>query len=331
MDDPDVLHVEGFRRVLANWWSAGWRCNQRLRISGRGWSMVLQLWAAVWDHFLWSHDWKFSFLDGSFENAWQYFGSAWCGKRYNGLDPYRFGFGAIQCLSDRCGPLRSILERWWLVSTLHWLCGEVFHNWLCNDGTHHIERGYERMVPSLWAIWVSLWFLHALLWWLFLQLCGHEMNSFVNLLWRWCFALTGACDIEISTVFGYFHLHYGIQLILELTKPMFDETFEVCGNFSMRMPKFRFFEFEYSLQSRDCFWTLSNLLAPKTEETCQGEQDTRTTVKTLWFVWLVKRKLSVLWTFRFPSKDLTCLDLLGLTAFCERCVVLEGFGRFLCA
>ena len=30
-----------------------------------------------------------------------YNGSAWCGKRYNGLDPYRFGFGAIQCLSDR--------------------------------------------------------------------------------------------------------------------------------------------------------------------------------------------------------------------------------------
>ena len=34
---------------------------------------------------------------------------------------------------------------------------------------------------------------------------------------------------------------------------MFDETFEVCGNFSMRMPKFRSCEFEHSLQSRDCF------------------------------------------------------------------------------
>lgn len=75
-----------------------------------------------------------------------------------------------------------------------------------------------------------------------LQVCGHEMNSFVNSLGRCWFAPMGAGDIEISTVFGCFHLHSGVRLFLELTKPMFEVTSGICGNFTMRMPKFRFHE-----------------------------------------------------------------------------------------
>ena len=48
-----------------------------------------------------------------------------------------------------------------------------------------------------------------------------------------------AGDIEISTVFGCFHLHNGVWLFLELTKSMFEVT-RICGKFSIRMPKFRF-------------------------------------------------------------------------------------------
>ena len=88
-----------------------------------------------------------------------------------------------------------------------------------------------------------------------------------------------------------------------------------------------------SLQSRglllDVFqksFSLISLLALETEKSCQGEQDTRTTVKTLWFVWLVKRKLSVLWTF---CLSLEGLDLFGLVGNWPRlasvCVVWKVF------
>ena len=62
----------------------------------------------------------------------------------------------------------------------------------------------------------------------------------MNLLLQVWFAPVGAFVSMFSDEFWRFWPYNNVQLILELTKPMFDETFEVCGNFSMRMPKFRF-------------------------------------------------------------------------------------------
>ena len=113
MNDPDMLPVEGFRRVACGFSSAGWACKQCLRISGRGGSMDFATMSCSVGPF------SFEAMTGSFRfwmealrvrgNILVLHGVA---SATMVLDPYRLGFGAMQCLSDRCGPLRSILERW---------------------------------------------------------------------------------------------------------------------------------------------------------------------------------------------------------------------------
>ena len=159
---------------------------------------------SVGPFYFWSHDWKFSFLDGSFEDAWQSFGSAWCGKHYD------------VCL----WALRSILERWWLVSTLHWLCGEVFHNCFATMGLTISKGGvngwylpYERYewasdscmlcfggfsyrcVAKRWIrLWICFYKFGLLLWEL---LWPRFQMSLAFLTLRWYSAVFGAVIIWI--------------------------------------------------------------------------------------------------------------------------------------
>ena len=89
------------------------------------------------------------------------------------------------------------------------------------------------------------------------------------------------------------------------------------------------FEFEGSLQPRGCFWTDSNLfvctLAPKDRKDMSWGASYQNSSQDISFCVLVKRKLSVLWTFLVSLEGLDVLDLLGLTAFASVAWFLEGF------
>lgn len=74
----------------------------------------------------------------------------------------------------------------------------------------------------------------------FFKFCGHETNSFVNLLLQLWFVPVGADDFEISAVFGCFHFHSGVRLILELMKPMFEPTSGICGKYEHEDAKISF-------------------------------------------------------------------------------------------
>jgi len=131
MENPENLPVEGFNRVLANQWLAmvsslvvGF-----LQLFGdaiSAWGFLLE--ADPWFYFNYElqcgANLTFEAMTGSFRfwmEALRMRGSLW----------FCMVWQTLRCLWVSLEiPLGEMVGG----STMHWLCGEVFHSWLCNGG-----------------------------------------------------------------------------------------------------------------------------------------------------------------------------------------------------
>ena len=112
----------------------------------------------------------------------------------------------------------------------------------------HIERGYERMIPMLWAIWMSHGFLHVLFNDLHVFWLRWFSSSFVAMrrirLWI-CFCNFGLFLLELMTLrFQQFLDVFTSTVVFVWFWSWWNRCLkrqvEFVENMSMRMPKFRF-------------------------------------------------------------------------------------------